>query len=50
LKTDNKAENADDPNKVGKEEVKFGFGVGKAPNNSKPTFQMDNSLVASQIK
>jgi hypothetical protein len=38
LKIDNKAENIDDPNKVGKEEVKFGFGVGKAPNNSKPTF------------
>ena len=38
----------DEEGKVGKEQKKFGFGMGKAPKNSKPTFQMENSLMAAK--
>lgn len=39
-----------DKNRVGKEKLEKGFGMGKAPTDSKPTFKMDNSLVGAGAK
>lgn len=48
-KKESTMERGDDENQVGKEIKKFGFGMGKAPKNSKPTFQMEKSIVGNKI-
>lgn len=49
-KVDDKAPKFDTKAKdgVGLEDKKFGFGIGKAPKDSKPTVPMDSSLVAGK--
>lgn len=45
IKTNESKKDPSLTNKVGKQEVEFGFGMGRAPEESKPTFKIERSLV-----